>query len=539
MKTHLRSALVVTVACAALAAPAAPGAARAQTGSGYSMYLVRGTDTLMAERIVRSAGALVGQFRTQGGAVVSYVAVLDDSARITQLDIAATPRGARPSFARLRFAGDTLIAINTSDSTKLGAEGATARLGAAHDAILQINPSVAFMDQIVRRARMLSRAGAASPVTVPLLFTQGGVQVNASVTWVGSDSALLTVAATQTRFAIAPDGGVLGGTIPSQGIAIVRGPARPAFPSGPPPSPPDYSAPADAPYTAENVMVRAADGAHLAGTLTLPKTASARRRVPGIVTITGSGPEDRNSEAPSLPGWKPFAQIADTLGRRGIAVLRLDDRGVGGSDPGADSPTGIASDVRAAIAYLRSRPEIDPRRIALIGHSEGGLVAPMVAASDPSIHAVVLMAAPAQPVRALVAFQQRFVVDSMAHLTGAQRAAVLAQDSEATNALVASSPEARELMDRDPAPLLRGLHQPVLVLQGENDYQVPVDQAARVAALIRSNGNRDVTVKLFPGLNHLFVPGLDKGYDYTDLPSLAVPSAVLGTLADWLAMHLR
>jgi pimeloyl-ACP methyl ester carboxylesterase len=537
MNISLRRSLAAVTA--AMCVAAVPVAAHAQTASHYSLYLIRGADTVMVERVSRSAGALVGQFRLGGAAVVSYVAVLDDSARITQLDMAAAPKAARPTFARLRFAGDTLAVTTTSDSMKLGAQGVTARLVAAHDAILQINPSVAFMGQIVRRARALSPTPSASPVTVPLLFAQGGAQVAASVVWAGSDSALLTVAATQIRLAMAPDGSVLGGAIPSQGLAIVRGPARQAFTSGPPPTPPDYSAPAGAPYTAEDVVVGTPDGSHLAGTLTLPRRTSTARRLPAVVMITGSGPEDRNSESAAIPGWKPFAQIADTLGRRGIAVLRLDDRGVGGSDPGPDSPTGFASDIRAAVAYLRSRPEIDPRRIGLVGHSEGGLVAPMVAATDSSIEAVVLMAAPAQPVRVLADFQQRYVVDSLAHLTGTQRAAALAQDSEATNALMASSPEIRELMERDPAPLLRSLHQPVLVLQGERDYQVPAAQAAKVAALIRANGNREVTVRIFPGLNHLFVRDEHKGYDYAGLSSLVVPRDVLGALADWLTARLK
>lgn len=538
MKRHFVG-VCAAVAAAVCVTAAVPAAVRAQASSEYSMYLIHGTDTVMSERVARGPGALVGQFRDKSGALVSYVALLDDSARIERLDIAAAPRGARPSFARLRFAGDTLLATNTTDSTKLGAEGATARIVVAHDALLQINPSVGFMEQILRRARVLQTSGAAPPVTIPLVFTAGAAQVKASVAWVGSDSATITIGGTQVHFAIAADGSVAGGSIPSQGLAIVRGPSRAPFASGPPPSPPDYSAPAGAPYTAQNVVVRTPDGLHLAGTLTLPNTASSSHRAPAVVLITGSGPEDRNSESFALPGWKPFAQIADTLSRRGIAVLRLDDRGVGGSDPGEDSPSAIASDIRSAVAFLRARGEIDPRRIALVGHSEGGLVAPMVAAKDPAIRAVVLMAAPAEPVRALIEFQQRFVVDSMAHLTGAERASVLAQDSEATTALAAASPGFRELISRDPAPLLRSLRQPVLILQGEADYQVPVDQAAKVAALIRSNGNRNVTVHLFPELNHLFVPEEHKGYDYTALSSLVVPRDVLGVLADWLAARLE
>ena len=103
------------------------------------------------------------------------------------------------------------------------------------------------------------------------------------------------------------------------------------------------------------------------------------------MTITGSGSEDRDEAVRRASGYRPFREIADTLGRRGIAVLRLDDRGVGGSDIGPPTATtaDFADDIRAGVAYLRARPEIDTMRIGLVGHSEGGDIAPMVAATDP------------------------------------------------------------------------------------------------------------------------------------------------------------
>src|SRR5437588_11644111 len=147
----------------------------------------------------------------------------------------------------------------------------------------------------------------------------------------------------------------------------------------------DYSAPPNAPFTAEEVTVNA-KGFTLAGTLLLPKNGA--RPFPAVITITGSGQQTRDEPIP-LPGlekYKPFRQVTETLASRGIAVLRVDDRGVGGSG-GRDvlmtaTTSDFADDTRAEVAYLRSRPEIDPQRIALIGHSEGGIIAPMVAASD-------------------------------------------------------------------------------------------------------------------------------------------------------------
>src|SRR6185369_16052339 len=159
----------------------------------------------------------------------------------------------------------------------------------------------------------------------------------------------------------------------------------------------DYKAPAGAPFTAEDVTVEA-KGFKLAGTLLTPTTG--KPPYPAVVTITGSGQQTRDEYLPlaGLEKYRPFRQIAEALAARGIAVLRVDDRGVGKST-GVQSlanatSADFADDVRAQIEYLRHRGDIDPRRIALVGHSEGGMIAPMVAASDPQIAAIVLMAAP-------------------------------------------------------------------------------------------------------------------------------------------------
>src|SRR5215470_17576683 len=170
----------------------------------------------------------------------------------------------------------------------------------------------------------------------------------------------------------------------------------------------DYSAPAGAPFTAEEVTVQA-NGFTLAGTLLLPK--AGRRPFPAVIMITGSGQQTRDEPLP-LPGlkeYKPFRQIAESLAGTGIAVLRVDDRAVGGStgrDTLAQATTSsFADDTRAQVAYLRTRAEIDPARIALVGHSEGGIIAPMVAASDPRIAAIALMAGSAKRGYEITMFQ--------------------------------------------------------------------------------------------------------------------------------------
>ncbi|MGH7718668.1 MAG: serine aminopeptidase domain-containing protein, partial [Gemmatimonadaceae bacterium] len=123
----------------------------------------------------------------------------------------------------------------------------------------------------------------------------------------------------------------------------------------------DYSAPLGAPYTAQDVTVSTPMGHTLAGTLTLPHGASRTSTVPAVVTITGSGAQDRDESLGSPPGYRPFRQLADSLGRRGIAVLRMDDRGHGASTGNHRAATSadFAEDIRAGLAYLRTRPEID------------------------------------------------------------------------------------------------------------------------------------------------------------------------------------
>src|SRR4030095_6814814 len=153
----------------------------------------------------------------------------------------------------------------------------------------------------------------------------------------------------------------------------------------PPQTPkPDYSAPADAPYLAEEVVVKTPAGHTLAGTLTLPKSASRANPVSAIVTVTGSGPQERDENI-GLQGFRPFRQIADSLARRGIAVLRMDDRGTGASGGAFKGSTSadFAEDVRAGLAYLRTRPEIRADRLGVLGHSEGAIIAPMVADKEP------------------------------------------------------------------------------------------------------------------------------------------------------------
>jgi len=346
----------------------------------------------------------------------------------------------------------------------------------------------------------------------------------------------LDYASASISLAVSPNGRIEGGAMPARNLRIVRGPALDALVA----SRRDYSAPPGAPYTAEEVVVHTPAGLHLSGTLTLPRD-HVMGRTPAVITITGSGPEDRDEESTAIKGYRPFRELADTLGRRGIAVLRLDDRGVNGSDVGPRTATSkdFADDIRAGIAYLRTRPEIDPARIAIVGHSEGGMIAPMIASTDPKVRAIVLMAGPASTGRDILRAQQEYAVDSMAHLTGAARESALARAARATDSLAATTPWMKFFLDYDPSIVARQVETPVLILQGATDRQVPPSEAERLARDFRSGGNTHVTVHVFPATNHLFVADAIGGFDYGKLPSLHVRPEVLGTIADWLSAELR
>jgi alpha-beta hydrolase superfamily lysophospholipase len=510
----------------AVAAALAPMLLRAQEPEQASFYLLAsGRDTIIAEREYRTATELHGEFVDRmRGARITYVASLNADATIGRLAVHSF-RSASDTvgeIATFDMAGDTMV-------VRMGA-GAPVRLASLAGALPIVNPSVAFIEQMVRRARGLG--GTTVDVPVFLLGTQA--PSHATVRFVG-DSAVLSYASVTMQVAVSADGRVLGGRVPAQNLVIARGPG--GLPLAVERR--DYSAPADAPYTAEEVVVRTPAGLRLAGTLTVPKTR--RGRVPAVVTITGSGSEDRDEGTPALRGYRPFRELADTLGRRGIAVLRLDDRGVGGSDLGPLTATSadFADDIRAGVAYLRTRGEIDSLRIGLVGHSEGGLIAPMVAESDRRIRALVLLAAPASTGRAILSSQQHFVVDTVAKLTGAKRDSALAQYRHNTDSLASTVPWLRWFLDYDPTIVARRVRTPVLILHGENDHQVPLSEARKLAAAFRAGGNTNVTVRTFPATNHLFVAGENRDFSYEKLPSLAVRPSVLGAIADWLTKTLR
>lgn len=319
------------------------------------------------------------------------------------------------------------------------------------------------------------------------------------------------------------------------------------------------------PYRAQDVSyANPASGLSMAGTLTLPPGPGP---FPAALLITGSGAQDRDE---TIFDHKPFALIADALTRRGVAVLRVDDRGVGGSAPFAASPTlaDQASDVAAGLAWLRARSEIDKTRVGLLGHSEGGTLAIQTAAADPKVAFVVLLAAPGIRGGDLIVDQLGATLKAagapaelVAQAQAGQREvidiAVSAREpAEAMQALIAMldrhavppdapqrreigavlSPHYRAMARFDPRADLARIRAPVLALNGGKDTQVP---AARNLAAIKAAlpTGTDATVQELPGLNHLFqTAGTGLLGEYAVIEETMAPTA-LALIADWTAAH--
>jgi dienelactone hydrolase len=406
---------------------------------------------------------------------------------------------------------------------------------------LQVFPNLSAKVERVARDEVQATGVAASPA--PSGFDRYSIAIAGSngIAWVDAKGRIATLAVPLQNFAAVRE--EYSAFIPSF-KAILSAKMKE--------SEVDYNAPAGAQFTAEGVTVPA-KGFTLAGTLLLPKTG--KPPYPAVITITGSGQQTRDEYLP-LPGlekYRPFRQIAEALASRGIAVLRVDDRGVGNSTGfetlEAATSANFADDVRAQVDYLRARKDIDASRIALAGHSEGGMIAPMVAAGDPRIAGIVLLAGPGKRGDEIIAYQVNQGLEADAALTEEAKAKGRAAQQEAMRKAIADDPSApdalrdpwhRYFLAYDPLPTIRKVRQPILILQGEFDRQITADQAEMLAKAAREAGNRDVTARVFPGLNHLFLPAKTGApSEYSSLSTNAIPDDVMKELTDWLVQKLK
>ncbi len=295
-----------------------------------------------------------------------------------------------------------------------------------------------------------------------------------------------------------------------------------------------------------------ANGFTMAGTISKPASPSEGRR-PGVVLAGGSGPNDRDELVFGIP---IFGQLSAALADAGFLVLRYDKRGVGQSGGRSESASlaDFSEDQRAAIKFLSERRDVDPKRIAVVGHSEGGLVSLMSAAKDKRVAAVVLIATPGITGADLILAQQRHLLDR-SNLADTDKQAKIELQKHINDAVISGkldtlptdirrqvdSPEFQSILTADPARLVRDVRQPMLIVQGELDTQVDPSNADRLETLARGRKNASrVDVVRVPGVNHLLVPATTGEVDeYARLTDKQVSPAVAGAIGDWLKDVLR
>ncbi len=294
------------------------------------------------------------------------------------------------------------------------------------------------------------------------------------------------------------------------------------------------------PYEARDVAYKnEIDGITIAGTLTIPDGAGP---FPAVVMITGSGAQDRDE---ALMGHQPFWVIADHLSRHGIAVLRADDRGVGGTGGNTMMSTSenFALDALAGVSFLKTIDRISPEHIGVMGHSEGGIVGPMAAVQSKDVAFVVMLAGTGLPGDEILALQTRLLSKATGMFTDAQLEDMIAKQLLVMELLKSDAPRGEQIdamldlmrlqgaqaddaslrvaatqqlvgmqtpwfryfIIYDPRPTLRKLTCPVLALNGSLDLQVPADEdLAEIGKALTEAGNTDFTITRLEGLNHLF-----------------------------------
>ncbi len=333
------------------------------------------------------------------------------------------------------------------------------------------------------------------------------------------------------------------------------------------------------PYYEEEITFRNEKaGIDLAGTLTLPKKDGV---YPVVVLISGSGPQNRDEE---LLGHKPFLVLSDYLTRNGIAVLRYDDRGTASSNGDFATATTMdfASDAQAAVDYLVKRKEINHKQIGLIGHSEGGIIAPIVAAGSKDVAFIVLMAGTGIPGDQLLLLQQELIgrasgvseeelkankvfnkgaFDMVIHSTDDAQLkkdltdyikqgfadnpeeipeGMTADENAAMHANQLVSPWMQYFIKYNPALILEKVKCPVLAINGEKDLQVPPkENLGSIAAALKKGGNKKVTTKVLPGLNHLFQECTTGSPDEYAVIEQTISPVALSEILEWIQFQVK
>jgi pimeloyl-ACP methyl ester carboxylesterase len=333
-----------------------------------------------------------------------------------------------------------------------------------------------------------------------------------------------------------PNGRLLRVSIPVQGLDVVRDDVASVATRRVPISRPN-----------DEAVRIPANGFVLSGTLSKPAK-PATMRLPSVLLVGGSGPTDSDELTFGIP---IFGQLADAIADAGFIVLRYDKRGIGmsGGRDEAATLSDYADDVRAAVKFLSERKDVDSKRIAVVGHSEGGIVAMLAAAKDGRIAALALVATPGVTGADLNLEQVKHALDRT-NRSAADKQATIDLQKKIQQAVLtgsgweplaayrkqADTPWFQSFLAFDPAKVMRNIRQPVLIVQGELDTQVAPANAERLEALAAQRKNRQpARVVKVRGVNHLLVPATTGETDeYPNLPDKRVSAEVSGAIVSWL-----
>lgn len=272
-------------------------------------------------------------------------------------------------------------------------------------------------------------------------------------------------------------------------------------------------------FRSDDVTFVSHDGTKLSGTLTVPEHMAVA--MPAVVLVHGSGPANRNEQVGPNP---IFLELSNALSNHGFVVLRYDKRGVGksGGDVRTTTRDDLLNDARAAIAFVQRSADVDPHRVFVLGHSEGGELAPSLAADGAPVRGIALMAPPAIPLDQIIMQQ------ATRGMTGAVKAKAAAEERKALDEIRTGQldpggggPWLRSSFGIDPAQVIKKVPCPILILQGGKDFQVLATDLPRLVNAAKS-ANRDITVRVFPNDDHLFI---------------TVPDGMTAVPAEYLAPH--
>jgi dienelactone hydrolase len=326
--------------------------------------------------------------------------------------------------------------------------------------------------------------------------------------------------------------------IPAQSLSIVlvKESASAAMSASAPPSPKPLPT-ATPHFTSRDVTFRSSDGTLLSGTLTVPERPAAR--LPAVVLVHGSGATNRDEQIGPNP---IFLELSNALSNHGYVVLRYDKRGVGksGGDARTFTRDQLLADARAAIGRVAREPHVDAHAIFVVGHSEGGELAPSLAAGGAPLRGIALMAPPAIPLDQILLQQSQLGLQGAAAKQARTREehAILGIKTGVANGSGAAW--LRSSFGIDPAEVIKHVPCPILVLQGGKDFQVLASDLPRLVDAARA-AHRQITVRLFPDDDHLFITHpVGQAATMADymLPHRVDP-AMIAALLDWLDARAR